>query len=367
VDAFGSPLDAPKGKTREYGINISVFDRKLTLRLNRFETSMVGEPINSPYAAASFRSVVETAGFWATQANSGPENVPFMNAALERMFSALPANYRELYDFGVFGEAPELAHNFRSMAGLQDTTDFAAKGMEAGIVYNPTRNWRIMANVARQETVRSNAIPRTRAFVDLMLPVWNSSITDPVTGISVPMREIPWIGYRDGFGPANPPPSEIQTFGEFLDSNVTVPVAAARATDGLASVEQRKWRVNLVTNYAFGRDAFGGKLRGWGVGGGLRWQSKLGLGYPTSQDADGVVHFDLANPYYGPAQTNVDAWVSYKRKIWKDRIDWRVQLNIRNLISDQDFVGITVQPWGEVARVRIPPERRWYVTNTFSF
>jgi hypothetical protein len=26
-----------------------------------------------------------------------------------------------------------------------------------------------------------------------------------------------------------------------------------------------------------------------------------------------------------------------------------------------------VQPWGEIAQVRLPPERRWYLTNAFSF
>jgi hypothetical protein len=40
---------------------------------------------------------------------------------------------------------------------------------------------------------------------------------------------------------------------------------------------------------------------------------------------------------------------------------------VRNAIGDGGLMGVTVQPWGEHAITRLPPERRWYLTNTFSF
>lgn len=49
------------------------------------------------------------------------------------------------------------------------------------------------------------------------------------------------------------------------------------------------------------------------------------------------------------------------------RIDWKVQLNVRNIIGNHDPIPITVQPWGETAMARLAPERRWYLTNTFGF
>ena len=82
---------------------------------------------------------------------------------------------------------------------------------------------------------------------------------------------------------------------------------------------------------------------------------------------DDVVNLDLAHPYYAPAETNVDAWVSYQRKLYRDRINWKVQLNVRNLYRDSTPIAIGVQPWGSVSTVRLAPERRWYLTNTFSF
>lgn len=37
-----------------------------------------------------------------------------------------------------------------------------------------------------------------------------------------------------------------------------------------------------------------------------------------------------------------------------------------NIHGNGDLIPIGVQPWGEYSTVRLPPERRWYLTNTFS-
>jgi len=59
----------------------------------------------------------------------------------------------------------------------------------------------------------------------------------------------------------------------------TTSFATAIATEGSASAEQRKWRVNLVANYTFSRE---GRLKGWSLGTGVRWQDKLGIGYTST-------------------------------------------------------------------------------------
>src|SRR5690606_18165906 len=57
----------------------------------------------------------------------------------------------------------------------------------------------------------------------------------------------------------------------------------------------------------------------------------------------------------------------YSRKIGK-KIHWRVQLNVNNLIYDDEFIPVVVQPdTGAVAQYRIPHSRTWMITNTFSF
>jgi hypothetical protein len=129
--------------------------------------------------------------------------------------------------------------------------------------------------------------------------------------------------------------------------------------------ELRKWRYNLVSNYHFSH----GMLKGFGVGGGYRWQDKVVIGYPVVPDLKDATKtsFDLTKPYYGPSEDAVDLWLSYERKI-TNRIGWRVQLNVYNVGKNDKLIPISVQPDGKTwASARIAPVQEWMLTNTFSF
>ncbi len=358
ISGYGEKIASPAGKTKEYGINLGAFHDKLSLRLNWFETSVKGQNYNPTVVqTAAWDAVVRSAARWYAEGLLNPHLVDRGIADAELLFSALPANYRTLYDWRVIGVRPrqEVVFN-NSIPGSTDTTDYTARGTEFEIVYNPTKNWRILGNVARQATVQSNALPFLKDIMTRMKPVWDQ------------LRSRPFAAYPLGWQPGDALAASVQTFGSWLDANVYGPFATAIATEGSASAEQRKWRANLVTHYRFGRNSiFGEKLRGWSIGGAVRWQDKLGIGYPTTRKADGSVKFDLAHPFYAPAEINVDGFASYERKIWKDQINWKIQLNVRNLIEDDTPIAVGVQPWGDFSAVRLAPERRWYLTNSFTF
>ncbi|MBL9194933.1 MAG: TonB-dependent receptor [Opitutaceae bacterium] len=369
TNSYLEPLASPEGVTKEYGFSLSLFDGKFSVRYNHFENSTTGQSSTpSVYDQATRIYTIQLASFWMTEGNRNPENVPFMNAAVEKLFSTLPANFRTQRNLTVSGVAPNLASSFSNPGGGGDTIDYTAEGHEIELVYNPTSNWRILANIANQETVQNNSYPVLREFLTRMVPVWNSSVTDPVSGRVVQIADIPRFGYSTGTGPTTGPGAGAELTGFAIERDVSIPYATALAQDGTASAEQRKWRFNLVTNYRFGPGSiFGERLRGWSIGGAVRWQDKLGIGYPVTRNPNGSVNIDLQNPYFAPAETNVDGNLGYTRKIFSNRIDWRLQLNVRNLISNQDLIPITVQPWGETASARLAPERRWYLTNSFSF
>ncbi len=357
VTPFGESLPSPQGKTKEYGFNFWAFRDKLFLRINWFETGANAQSVNL-LGQAFVPAVITRAGIWATEANNNPHLAAQSQADIDLLFSTLPANYRDLYGLQITGTAPNITYaSNTNLAGATDTTDLTAKGTELDLTFNPTNNWRILLNVARQETVLTNSYPQMKRFVALMRPVWDKLSARPAGN------------YPLNWQPGDPLPANVQTFGTFLDVNVYVPLASMLATEGTASAEQRKWRANLVTNYTFSSDAsfLGINLKGWGCGAGIRWQDKIGIGYPTSRDPKGSVAFDLEHPIYSPAETNVDAWVSYQRRFWNNRINWSVQLNVSNLYGQSDPIAIYAQPWGEDALVRLAPERRWYLTNTFRF
>ncbi|MBM3851798.1 MAG: hypothetical protein FJ399_01440 [Verrucomicrobia bacterium] len=360
ISPFGVSWPSPQGETREYGLNLTVLHDRFSVRVNRFETAIKGASYSwSNFTNATVNNIFLAAAAWAVEGNINPQMAAQRNADLETLFAPLPANYRSLHNFRVTGTAPNLAVSGilnTGLAGATDTTDTTAKGLEADLVFNPTARWRILLNVAKQETVQSNSLPFMKSFVALMKPTWDR------------LANTPRGNYPTGYVPGTPLPATTQTYGQWLDANLYVPLATALATEGSVSAEQRKWRANFVTNYTFGSEPFFGlPLRGWAIGGGVRWQDKYALGYPTTRKPDGGVDIDIAHPYWGPTDTNIDLFTSYSRTVLGGKVRWKAQLNVRNAFGRGGLLPVTIQPWGEVATTRLPPARRWYLTNNFSF
>jgi len=151
--------------------------------------------------------------------------------------------------------------------------------------------------------------------------------------------------------------------GDRYTTDILTNIIAARSKDGTVSQEQRKWRANLVANYSFAKES---KLKGFGVGAGARWQDKGTIGYGQIILPSGLVAPDLSQPYFAPAQLNGDLFASYRRKVTK-KIDWKLQVNFRNAFGNHSDIPIRANPDGSVPIVRIPLERTWFITNTFSF
>jgi len=139
-------------------------------------------------------------------------------------------------------------------------------------------------------------------------------------------------------------------------------VILLQAKDGAANQELRKYRVNLVNSYDFRE----GRFKGFGVGGAVRWQSKVAIGYLTKLNSLNNQVPILDKPINGKSELNGDIWFSYSRKL-SAKIKWKAQLNIRNAIGSQSDIPIAANPDGKVALYRIAPEKAWYLSNTFSF
>jgi hypothetical protein len=149
--------------------------------------------------------------------------------------------------------------------------------------------------------------------------------------------------------------------GKF-EREIMQPYRTFRALEGADVPELRPLTFNVIADYAFQ----GGRLRGFNVGGSYRWQDSNVTGFPVIPDDAGGYKYDVGNPYKGPAQGVADGWIGYRRKL-TERIDWRIQLNVRNILANDHLIRVTVQPDGSPAGYRIPEPRTWVVTNTFEF
>lgn len=362
-DIEGQVLDNPNGSTEEYGFSIDLLDQRLSLRVNWYETgsnnSRLGTAlgrINEWVGASENGWLGRAAEFEATGADvsdildySAPGNpVPQTTFDSWDEYLAVVDNAAPEPFYSLIGRTFDRASGTVSgpgIEGLNSTFDFVSKGMEVELGGAITDNWNLVFNVARQETVQANTLPKLLEFAETVEAYLIS------TGL-YDLQDSPSL-------------NEPTTFGARWANSVLFPIRNEQAKNGQKSPEQREWRWNLVSSYRFDE----GALKGFAFGGVARWQDEVAVGYPVTLNQDGNIVNDIANPFFGPDQFNADAWVRYRRKIMDDKIDWTVQLNVRNLIGgdSDEFIPISIDPLGNVQAIRTSPERQIFVTNSFKF
>jgi len=290
------------------------------------------------------------------------------------------------------------------VANFRTTEDQLSKGYEIEFVANPTKNWRIAVNASKTEASRNNVGGaaftefvtyandyHNKRFVRVSAPgagvvtVNDGLYSNGTPGQAYHFREATAeeiaadaanIG-SDGSGTVNTTFGGIGNFSTWSggggrngtmvswNSNFYSKYLLLKLQEGTNSPELRRWRFNIVTNYNF----TSGKLKGLNVGLGYRWQDKVAIGYPVKEILGGStseVTFDIENPYYGPKLDAVDFWIGYSRKL-TSKIDWRVQLNVRDVGAGNKLIPLSTQYDGTVAAWGIAPSQSWTLTNTFSF
>jgi outer membrane receptor protein involved in Fe transport len=343
----------PTVTNKEYGITFEFLDRKLSARLNWYEMAAqyaklegvggasggVGTLVN--ISSGFYRRDADLANaITASDASGGRYNT--FTEIYDAFEASAPSEVWDVYDVDyTVSEFPGFTND--GIDGLAITQSFLSEGLELEIAGAITPNWNVFMNVAKQETVTSDV--GSVAF-DLALEV---AALAKATGIW-DMTQSPSVG------------SEVR-IGDNLTSNTLVPLAGAKTKEGTVSQEQRKWRWNITSTYKFDE----GLLKGFGAGGALRWQDSIATGYQLSINSDGIQVPDLANPYYGSDELNGDVWVNYSRPLRDGAIDWKIQLNVRNLIGDQDMIEVVRNPDGRQAISRNPNPKEVFLTNTFSF
>jgi outer membrane receptor for ferric coprogen and ferric-rhodotorulic acid len=352
LDMLGKYIDPQQGETEEYGIRLSGLNNRFNMRITWYETDQnnISDPRISGrlrYVAELEKLIMQTTPKALLDASG---YVGADSASLTPMFKA----YLDAWKWR--GGEENTTHGGRDYlysapSPLAATTQSRSKGMEIEAVYNPAKNWRILLNVTKQKAFRGETEGQFDALVAERMGEW----------AKIPDRDIgSW------------------TVQNYAAANIIGPVNTAKLSNGKWVDELREWRVNVVTNYTFNRISF---LKGWSVGGAVRWEDKVGIGYPVINNSEWVTGMpdadkyiiDLKHPFMGPSATTFDAWLSHRTKIWKG-IDWKIQLNIRNLFNRNLMIPVYANPVAlndtrnyDVATWRIGAGRTFEITSTFSF
>ncbi len=216
------------------------------------------------------------------------------------------------------------------------TVDTESKGMEFELYAQPTRNWNITINAAKDTSTNQNLNKTLVQLITAENTLWNSAAGD--------------IHQWSAGG---------QTMRAVFNQDIYGPYQNLLAQAGTQVPELRPWHVNAVTNYSFDQ----GFLKGFYVGGAYRWAQGAILGYALNTTTQFI---DVTKPFKGSADANFDLWVGHTVKLGHG-ITWQIQVNVHNVGRSAHLIPIAVEPDGTPATYRIADGQLFQLTNTFSF
>jgi len=378
VDVYGVPLSAPSGVTKDFGILLETNDGRYSVKLNKYETTSTNASSAALGGAWFIGSSQAWAGNWVnrfefnwtndTIAGYDPTMAPtntianYEPAPGEDLATAQAREAKVIASWRAWQKSVDprfyaawginLNDKTKSIgasvpAGFAVTEDSKSQGYELEFNASPIRNWRISLNASKTTAQRQNVGgTNLKAFMAAYTQALGTGAPGSVGDLRI------WWG-----GAGN------ETVLQEWNGNINSEFNQRKLQEGTNVPELRQYRYNAITNYDFDT----GILKGVNVGGGIRYESGVVIGYkPIPGALPGDISFDIANPYMGASDTNFDLWVGYNRRMWHE-INWSVQLNVRNVGVGKELVPITTEPDGSAATYRIRAPQTVMLTNTFRF
>jgi outer membrane receptor for monomeric catechols len=140
----------------------------------------------------------------------------------------------------------------------------------------------------------------------------------------------------------------------------------SKATEGKSRPQVRKYRLNLSTNYRLAGLTEQKYLKRLTVGTAIGWEDKGAIGYYGVQQLPAVVtDLDPNRPIYDKAHWRADAFVTYRMRLFADRVGATFQFNVRNLQEDGRLQPIAAYPNGRASAFRIVDPRQFIFTGSF--
>jgi hypothetical protein len=372
---YGEAIPLPMGATKDQGVLIESRNGKYALKLNKYKTEITNASSSALGGAWFIGQSQAWSAQWVnifqynlsgdtgdtangpspgrytygtapgeTQAQADAREAAAIGAWRSWQASVDPRFY-SAWQLDVTGAGLTRSVNSTAPAGFSITEDSVSEGYEIELTAQPTKNWRLTLNATQTEARRFN--------------IGGEELADFVSAYETALKTSPVGDLRIWWGGAG---NETALFQ--WNNNIGSEWAARKLQEGTNVPELREWRVNVISNYDFSE----GRLKGLSVGGAIRWQDDVVIGYapvPVPNDPSSI-SFDLANPYKGPTETSIDLWIGYGMKLGS-KVDWRIQLNATNVGKGDDLIAITTQPDGTPAGYRIAPSQYFTLTNTFRF
>jgi hypothetical protein len=197
-------------------------------------------------------------------------------------------------------------------------------------------------------------------------PYWVPRAAEVLAGTDVIVSCV--VGFPAGNSATEVKRYETQLACQQGAREIDMVINVAKALEGARSPLERQYRASFLTNYNF----TGGKLKGFAVGGSERWESRAAIGFygkvgdPINSPT--VINLnDVNRPVYDSGNYFTDLWISYSRKVFNNKIGWKLQLNVNNLFGEEDLLPFAATAAG-VNRWTYQRQRQsWALQAAFTF
>lgn len=324
-------LPPQQGETQEFGVGLSLFQQRLSIKLTHFESTQLNASGNSR------GSNIEIGGF---------ENA--LRGALENA-----DRLDEWFTITEGGQTTTEPYDRPgNIAALQDTV---SKGQSLEISFNPTRRWNLVASIDKIDNKVTNVGRQLNDFLAIRGPYYQQFINE---GLRV-----------DGTsGPDGTPASALII--DRLRSPFLVQYTSELEVEGTSNRGVAEYTAAMVVRYRFDE----GFLRGLNVGANLRWESDKIVSFPlvpTTYSFEGLTDMpgfasDVNNPISVSSIMTGGMFASYTRRIFDDRVNWRVQLNYQNAFSETGLRVTKANPDGSPV-YSLAPDRKVQLSTSFDF
>ncbi|ACB77551.1 TonB-denpendent receptor [Opitutus terrae] len=366
-DLYHNRLPNPTGEDESYTLALNLFDNKLVVRATRYENTQK-DARNSD--ASVFNQRVTRLDMSPSGQTPNPARLLFQADAWVRWQSpTLNDDQVRAKVTEVTGISPETeAFLFDPGVPFAATADIVAKGTEIEINYNPTNYWTVSGSITDSEVTNRNVSATIQRWIDERMPVW-TTVKDPRIGVPVAQGGLdPTPGNTDGlwWKQLYQGASGSQTPEFNFIAFVGAPYSAFRENEGKANPQTRRYNARFSTKLDLAGITDQRHLKKFSIGGAIRLESKAIIGYYGVQQLPATItQLDTNRPIYDGAHHYLDAFITYRTKLWGDKVSAQFQLNARNLTESGGLRPVGAFPDGRIHTYRIIDPRIFILTASF--
>ncbi|WP_158277640.1 TonB-dependent receptor plug domain-containing protein [Opitutus sp. ER46] len=343
-DVWGQPLPDPKGKSKDYGFSLHLFDDKLTITAKQYETVDIGR------ATSELNTIVQRAMRMDRRSSSGDPGLTDWYITQLRTLHAdwtdAQLEAQSLKDTGA--DYAFLRSHINS--GHGDASDSYSRGKEIEITYNPTRYWRMKLTGSKETPINGQMSPAVQDYINSRWATW-TTIKDPVSG------ELWWTtAWSNGTIPR-----------DFYTNNVNANLKLAIALQGKRRTQTREYHLSYLTSFSLAAISENRWIKPIDIGGSVRWEDKASIGYLAgAADSDGIVRqYDPNKPVWQSGNTYCDLWTKYRLNFFRGKVRCTLQLNVNNVFENGRLQAVAINPDGTPWAYRIIDPRQFILSAKF--